>query len=175
MSVSIDSWERAIGVAATYYHRYLPTVYDPEYLVILQNIVGQILGTTRYAYVETNVPLLEPIVRYRDIVYFSRPLIAQCVNRAPLQPSNAIAYESGPFDLFERVNDVTPPERDVECRRVIDLRKTAENARFCILVRLVLMARHWRVHDVRRIPYDSHRDFVDLEMARRCDVADDDY
>lgn len=169
MSLRVDSWESILSLASVYYHSRLSTEYDVEYLRILQNVVGDLLGTTRYKYIETSVPLLEPIVRHKGVVYFSLPLIAYCLNQSPVRPRNAIAAEKAGFDLFDRalddIDDASSTRASIVCRRLLDLRKSSDNARFSILARIVLMARHWRQHDSRRQAYDDHREFRDAERA----------
>lgn len=102
MSVSLDSWEGVANTVGRYFAKSLPPYYTSRYIEIAVEIIGDLLGKTTYAYVETCVSLPEPIWQDRGVVFLSVPMISLLINQPVRVPQDRVKYVSR-FDIFDSV------------------------------------------------------------------------
>ncbi|AYP97959.1 GrBNV gp60-like protein-like protein [Mauternbach virus] len=106
MSISINSYESVIKMACEYYDSDMPIYFCEGHYNIACDIVALLLQKQEFSMVRTNIKLLEPIMEYGGVIYFSLPLIALLVNTLVELPKNSIEYNEN-FNIFDGLNMIT--------------------------------------------------------------------
>lgn len=179
MSISYSSWESIIELTNKFYDPTLQLFYTAEHLNLLCNILAHIGGLTSFEYVQTRVPLLEPIILNQNLVFISVPLVAKFINLPVELPQNRVNYVRN-INIFDNIMGVVREVRDcvqqptnvktlnhrsntLECLQMqysID-----DTVRFMQTLRLVLMAAHYMHHINQNIPFNTHKNFKFIECA----------
>lgn len=161
-----------------FYHKTLPLSYSDEHLTVLKNVIGLLLGASKYDVVVSTVPFLEPVVSSGKTVFISLPLVTYCINQPVQKPTAEIEFIKN-VNLFDSLFDddeSAEASHVAACRRRLETRSRlidsdADATRFYHTARIVLMAVHWYQHHVAAIPFDTHEGFRNLEAAA-IDVAE---
>lgn len=170
MSISSQSWESVIDLVNRFYDKHLPLYYTNMHIELTCNVLAMFLNKRNLQVVCTNVSLVEPIQYNSSTVFLSIPLIASLVNRNVDLPPNRVEFINK-IDIFDGLKALV--NEDVDCTQssyantklLNEQFNDEETIRFTHILRIVIMCSHFYQHYVTKIPFDSHENFKNIELA----------
>lgn len=175
MSISSQSWESIINVVNQFYDKNLKLHYTPEHLQLTFNILGMFVTERNFSVACTDVILREPIIFYGNTTYLSVPLIAKLVNKVVDLPPNRVEFVEN-VDLFDGLQSLVQEDlsHKPHCKNKCfeDQFNHEETVRYTQILRIVVMCSHFLQHRIHNIPFDNHKDFRDIEIAKMPNSSD---
>jgi len=193
MSYSINSWENIIAACSKYYGTTDILFYDRNvHIGIACDMIALVLQKTSFSYIITSIPLQEPIMLFKDVVFFSEPLFAKYVNMYVSRPVSDIKFVKPNCNILETLTgDITTqpmpsnksrheivdgcssgtylhyytPPSDME--ELVTDNNYQNTTKFIQILRVILMVQHFTQHILTKSPYSQHIKFKPIEMAQQ--------
>jgi len=118
MTTALDSVESIVLLARTFFREDMHPYFNSEYLDVCKNMIGKVLGTTQFKYVQTIVSLPEPIWCNGAVIVISVPMMQNLIDRPYIINSKPVEYVEN-FNIFQKYQMRNRLEkRMIECEDV---------------------------------------------------------
>lgn len=175
---SLDSFESIKELVSCIFTTKIPLYFSNKHMEILKSLLANFLNCDLLLVIETNVPLIEPIMEDDDKIYLYRPAIAEYINQ-PINIKKPKLKNVKNFNIFNRINhnNIRPNkssayenvvERNIVSKSNYDddesYNSKANKIRVINLYKLVFLLRHFLIHKFYNIPFRNHEKFQDYEI-----------
>lgn len=171
MSISTESWESIISLVNHFYDKNIPVYYTEAHLDLTCKILALFLKQQSFHVVRTNVVLTEPLITYQNAIFLSVPLIALLVNKTVELPSNMVEFVEN-VDLFDGLKPLIQQDlsycidKPGYSEEILEQQfSLEETVRFTQILRIIVMCGHFYQHYSQKIPFHSHVNFKNIEIA----------
>jgi len=180
MSISLESWESVLDLASMFVPRLIPPNYSSEHVNVLIDMIrhvvpGEISVTTLL------LPTLEPVISYSKgagpvKIFISHYSLSYYINQPTIKPVKTTKFVNK-FNVLDKLDTFLDHQGYIPKTVVLKNRSpevfgqetvnilSKDEIKIRTLIRLAVLVAHWSQHYFNNIPFDSHCNFPQLELA----------